>query len=134
MTDHIIKKIIKHLSFLDKLTDLTKEINFESNQDQSYKVLYLLNNRKRLIQIIQSMEREINFATSKENKNADFFSQIYCDWKSDINNSYKIICDLDKLSMNNFDNLKRSTKEQISKTFSLNQFHSAYLTNSLHLY
>jgi len=134
MADHITKKIMEHLSFLDKLTDLTKKINFESNQDQSNKVLSLINNRERLIQIIQQMERKIHIAISKENKNNDFIFQIYGTWKSDIKRSYKIICDLDKLSMNNFYNLKRSTKEKISKAFSLNQSHSAYLTNSLELY
>ena len=119
-----------HLSFLDKLLDLSEKIISALKQDNIDEVLFLVNNRERLIGIIKILEKKIISSFKNNNSKDVSISEVYKAWKLDTETSAKKVFHLDQLSFEYLSEIKKTTKEKISEIFVLNKFHSAYLTNS----
>ena len=123
-----------HLSFLDKLLGLSEKIYTALKEEKLEEALFLINNRDRLIRIIESLEKKINGHFKKNNRLKEFpLMEIYQKWNLDTKNFSEKSCYLDQLSFEYLDKIKKTTKEKISKVFVFNRFHSAYLTNSIQL-
>ena len=127
------RSIMIHLSFLDKLLDHSNKIISALKKNEIEEALFLVNNRERLIGIINTLEKKIIRSFENNNSKDVSISEVFQVWKSDTEILAKKVFHLDQLSFEHLSEIKKATKEKISEIFVLNKFHSAYLTNSFKL-